>query len=112
MHKRHFLAGLSCAAVLALSAGPALAQDNVFKIGLIAPLTGPFASTGKQIEAAARLYMAQHGDSVAGRKVQVIGKDETGLPDRTNPPSRLTCVPNNLPGPSALKPPVNRLLCW
>lgn len=48
MHKRHFLAGLSCAAAMALSAGPALAQDNVFKIGLIAPLTGPFASTGKQ----------------------------------------------------------------
>jgi branched-chain amino acid transport system substrate-binding protein len=83
MHKRHFLAGLSCAAAMALSAGPALAQDNVFKIGLIAPLTGPFASTGKQIEAAARLYMAQHGDTVAGRKVQLIVKDDTGVPDVT-----------------------------
>jgi branched-chain amino acid transport system substrate-binding protein len=45
----------------------ALAQDNVFKIGLTLPMTGQQATTGRQIEAAARLYMAQHGDSVAGK---------------------------------------------
>ena len=40
----------------------------MFKIGLILPLTGPFASTGMQLEFAARLYVAQHGDTVAGKK--------------------------------------------
>ncbi|WP_397475212.1 ABC transporter substrate-binding protein [Pusillimonas sp.] len=50
-----------------------------FKIGLILPMTGPFASTGKQINTAVKLYMDQHGDTVAGRKIQVILKDDTGL---------------------------------
>jgi len=45
----------------------AYAQDS-FKIGLILPMTGPFASTGKQIEAAAKLYVAQNGNMVAGKK--------------------------------------------
>ncbi|HLT99084.1 MAG TPA: ABC transporter substrate-binding protein [Burkholderiaceae bacterium] len=62
---------------------PALAQENVFRIGLILPMTGQQATTGRQIEAAARLYMAQHGDTVAGKKVQLIVKDDTSLPDQT-----------------------------
>lgn len=72
------------AAALAVLAGPAAqAQDKVFKIGLILPMTGQQATTGRQIEAAARLYMAQHGDTVAGTKVQLIVKDDTSLPDQT-----------------------------
>ena len=66
---------------LALCA-PALAQDAV-KIGMILPLTGPFASTGKQIEAAARLYMQQHGTTVAGRKIELIVRDDTGTAPET-----------------------------
>ena len=62
---------------------PAVAQDNVFKIGLILPMTGQQATTGRQIEAAARLYMAQNGDTAADKKVQVIIKDDTSLPDVT-----------------------------
>jgi branched-chain amino acid transport system substrate-binding protein len=53
------------------------------KIGLILPMTGPFASTGKQISAAAKLYMAQHGDTIDGRKVELIIKDDTGLAPET-----------------------------
>lgn len=82
MHKRHFTAAL-LAVALAGSSGLALAQDNTFKIGLILPMTGPFASTGKQLEAGARLYMSQHGDTVAGRKVVLIVKDDTATPDIT-----------------------------
>ncbi len=67
---------------LAFSVG-ALAQDDRFKIGLIIPLTGPQASTGKQIEAAARLYMAQNGDTVAGRRIELIVKDDGAVPDVT-----------------------------
>jgi branched-chain amino acid transport system substrate-binding protein len=66
---------------LALSLGTAWAQDNTFKIGLLLPLTGPFATTAKQLENAARLYIAQNGDTVAGKKVQLIIKDDTGVPD-------------------------------
>jgi branched-chain amino acid transport system substrate-binding protein len=82
MHKRDLIRAAIAAALLAAS-GLGLAQDNKFKIGLILPMTGPFASTGKQIEAAARLYMAQNGDTVAGKKVELIVKDDTGTPDVT-----------------------------
>ena len=58
------------------------AQETV-KIGLILPMTGPFTSTGRQIEAAARLYMQQKGDTVAGKKIQLIVRDDTGVADVT-----------------------------
>lgn len=70
------------AAALAASVLPVFAADSL-KIGLIVPLTGPFASTGKQIEAACRLYMQKNGDTVAGRKVELIVKDDTGLSPET-----------------------------
>ena len=82
MHKRSLLQ-LAAALALASAGGGVLAQDNSFKIGLILPMTGQQATTGRQIEAAARLYMAQNGDTVAGRKIQLIVKDDTSLPDVT-----------------------------
>jgi len=81
MTKRAFIVS-AVAASLLFTAGSAMAQDK-FKIGLILPMTGPFASTGKQIEAAARLYMAQNGDTVGGKKVELIVKDDTSAPDVT-----------------------------
>jgi branched-chain amino acid transport system substrate-binding protein len=80
--KRRQLTALALATT-ALLALHAVAQDNVFKIGLILPMTGQQASTGRQIEAAAKLWMAQNGDTVAGKKVQLILKDDTSLPDVT-----------------------------
>jgi branched-chain amino acid transport system substrate-binding protein len=77
--KASFLAASAAALGLLPLAG--VAQDATFKIGLILPLTGQQASTGKQIEAAARLYMAQNGASVAGKKVELIVKDDGGIPD-------------------------------
>lgn len=79
--RRRFLAAIA-AATATLTSPLALAADPV-KIGLILPLTGPFASTGKQIEAAARLYMARNGDTVAGRKIELLVKDDTGLAPET-----------------------------
>lgn len=82
MHKRSILKTAVALSLLGAS-GLALAQDNVFKIGLILPMTGQQATTGRQIEAAARLWMAQNGDTVAGKKVQLILKDDTSVPDVT-----------------------------
>jgi len=81
-NRRRVLQGVALAATLCALHGTALAADPL-KIGLILPLTGPFASTGKQIEAAARLYIAKNGDTVAGRKVELIVKDDTGLAPET-----------------------------
>jgi branched-chain amino acid transport system substrate-binding protein len=82
MKKRQFLSAAALA-VLTLTSASVFAQNTPFKIGLILPMTGQQASTGRQIEAAARLYMAQNGDTVAGRKIELIVKDDTTIPDMT-----------------------------
>jgi branched-chain amino acid transport system substrate-binding protein len=72
------------AAVLATSiVKPSFAAGEPLKIGLILPLTGPFASTGKQIEAACRLYMQKNGANAGDRKVELIVKDDTGVAPET-----------------------------
>ncbi len=55
----------------------AQAQETI-KIGLIAPFSGPFADYGKQMEGGIKTYISQHGDTVAGKKIQLIIKDTTG----------------------------------
>ena len=80
--RRWFFLGAACAAAAALGiAGHAQAQD--VKIGFILPMTGQQQSTGRQEAAAAKLYMAQHGDTVAGKKVVLIVKDDGAVPDNT-----------------------------
>jgi branched-chain amino acid transport system substrate-binding protein len=82
MKKRAFIKAAAFT-VVAMAATQSIAQNTNFKIGLILPMTGQQASTGRQIEAAARLYMAQNGDTVAGRKIELIVKDDTSIPDVT-----------------------------
>ena len=81
MNKRNWIR-LACGAGLLAVAGVTLAQESV-KIGMILPMTGPFASTGRQIEAAAKLWMQQNGTAVAGKKIELIVKDDAGTPDTT-----------------------------
>ncbi len=80
MKNRYFLAAAG-AAIALVTAGAAQAQD--VKIGFILPMTGPQQSTGVQEAAAAKLWMAQHGDTVAGKKVELIIKDDGAVPDNT-----------------------------
>ena len=73
----------AAAAIAGLVAvAPAKAEDSV-KVGLILPMTGGQASTGKQIENAIKLYMQQKGDTVAGKKIEIILKDDAAIPDKT-----------------------------
>ena len=76
---------LGAAALSALPVLPAFAAGGEpLKVGLIVPMSGPFASTGRQIEAAVKLYLHQNGASVAGRQVEIILKDDGGVsPDVT-----------------------------
>lgn len=53
------------------------AADAV-RVGLVVPKTGPFASTGRQVEAACRLYMQSNGGTVAGRRIELLVRDDTG----------------------------------
>jgi branched-chain amino acid transport system substrate-binding protein len=71
--------GTALAAVLL--ACPAHADDDTVAVGMILPMTGQQASTGKQERAGAELYMQQHGDTAAGKKIVLEVKDDTGAAD-------------------------------
>ena len=74
---------VAAVAALGLSAADrAFAQETV-KIGFILPMTGQQQSTGKQESAGIKLYMAQHGDTVAGKKIELIIRDDAAVPDNT-----------------------------
>src|ERR1035437_3436173 len=82
MLSRYITGVIAALAVGTLAVGSAYAQDTV-KIGLVASMTGQQASTGRQTKAAVDLYMKQHGDTVAGKKIQVILRDSASVPDNT-----------------------------
>ena len=76
---RYWMLGAVLGASLCSAA--ARADDNAVTIGMILPMTGPQASTGKQERAGAELYIQQHGDTVAGKKIELIIKDDQSVPD-------------------------------
>ncbi|MGH8712486.1 MAG: ABC transporter substrate-binding protein [Casimicrobiaceae bacterium] len=80
--RRQLLTRAAAAAAAAWVPRPAFAADPL-KIALIIPLTGPFASTGRQLEAACRLYIERNGETAGGRKVELLVKDDTGLAPET-----------------------------
>ena len=72
--KRSLFAGAALLAVVML---PAAANAQI-KIGVINSYSGQFADTGAQIDNGIKLYMKQHGDTVAGKKIEIIRKDTGG----------------------------------
>ena len=65
------------AACLAFWTAAANAEEAI-KVGLIAPFSGAFADSGRQMDLGIKAYLKLHGDRVAGKKVQVLLKDTTG----------------------------------
>jgi branched-chain amino acid transport system substrate-binding protein len=81
MLRRTILKGIAATAASGLLGRAALA-DTPLKIGISMPLTGAgFNAVGRQLQAALKLYMAQHGDSVAGRQIQITIRDDGGVAD-------------------------------
>ena len=75
--KRLLLAGfVAAAATLAATAGHA---EGTAKIGLIISYSGQFADTAAQMDNGIKLYMKQHGDTVAGKKLEFVRKDIGGI---------------------------------
>src|SRR6266446_5659831 len=68
-------------AAATLAATGALAQD--VKVGVVLPLTGGLAPVGKQVQAGIKMYMDKNGASVAGKKIDLIVKDDGGVPDNS-----------------------------
>jgi branched-chain amino acid transport system substrate-binding protein len=63
----------------ALAAATTAAAQTPLKVGLIMPYSGQFADTATQMDNAIKLYVKQHGDTVAGRKLEFIRKDTGGM---------------------------------
>jgi branched-chain amino acid transport system substrate-binding protein len=82
MLRRTVLKGIAATAVSGGIARPAIAADTVLKFGMSLPMTGAgFAAVGRQLKAAMTLYMQQHGDTVAGRKIEITIRDDGGVAD-------------------------------
>jgi branched-chain amino acid transport system substrate-binding protein len=80
--RRRLLGGAGATTMLLTAPSIVRAQEQgVVKIGLIQSMTGPFSTIGKAVVDGARLYMQQHGDAVAGRKIQLIVKDDATSPE-------------------------------
>jgi len=77
MSARRTLARAAAIAAALLCAPQAFAEEPI-RVGLIGEFSGPFAAYGKQIHGGIKAYLQQHGDTVAGRKVEIILKDTTG----------------------------------
>ena len=62
---------------VALASFGAQAQQTV-KIGMPLELSGQFADTANQMLNGVKTYMKMHGDTVAGKKIEIITKDVGG----------------------------------
>jgi branched-chain amino acid transport system substrate-binding protein len=81
MLRRTMLKGVAALAAVGPFARRAAAQD-VLKMGISIPMTGAgFNAVGRQLASAVKLYMQQHGDMVAGRKLELIIRDDGGVAD-------------------------------
>ena len=81
MLRRTMLKGVAAIAGAGVLARNAHAQE-VLKMGISIPMTGAgFNAVGRQLAAAIKLYVGQHGDVVAGRKIEIIVRDDGGIAD-------------------------------
>ena len=68
-------------AVGTLVATGASAED--VKVGVVLPLTGGLSAVGKQVQAGIKMYMDKNGATVGGKKIDLIIKDDGGVPDNS-----------------------------
>jgi branched-chain amino acid transport system substrate-binding protein len=78
MTMRKSFVGLGTLLASILAATSASAQQAL-KVGVVMSYSGQFADPGAQIDNGIKLYMKQNGDTVAGRKIELIRKDPGGV---------------------------------
>lgn len=60
-------------------AANASADKPPLKVGLVMTYSGPFAFNGHQADLGIEIYKKIHGNKIAGREIQIIRRDDTGL---------------------------------
>jgi len=78
--ERKIMIGVAAGLLAGVLAGGACAQE-VIKVGAVLSMTGPFGTNGRDVMAGAQLYLQQHGDTVAGKQIKIILKDDASAPD-------------------------------
>src|SRR5215510_10980917 len=81
MLRRDLLKGIAATSAATIAAPHIARAQDVIKIGACLSLVGGFQTVGRQALAGAKLYMQLNGDTVAGKKVELIVRDDTGVPD-------------------------------
>ena len=81
MLRRTMLEGVAASALVGFLPHLVNAQE-VLKMGISIPMTGAgFNAVGRQLGSAIKLYVEQHGNVVAGRKIEIILRDDSGVAD-------------------------------
>lgn len=80
MFRSSLVAACVAEAILVIDVSGAAAQAPV-KIGVVVPMTGASAAVGREVVAGARLYIQKHGDTISGQKIELIVRDDAGVPD-------------------------------
>ena len=80
MFRSSLVAACVAEAILVIDVSGTAAQAPV-KIGVVVPMTGASAAVGREVVAGARLYIQKHGDTISGQKIELIVRDDAGVPD-------------------------------
>src|SRR5260370_29630319 len=94
--RRQFVGGVAGVGIATMAApNLVLAQNSdPIRIGLLAAKTGPLASGGIDMELALTMFLKERENTLAGRKVELIGADTPGVP-ATPPPNAQELLRNN-----------------
>jgi branched-chain amino acid transport system substrate-binding protein len=96
--RRHFVGGVAGAGVASLAA-PNLVfgqGDGAVRIGLLAAKTGPLASGGIDMELALNMFLKEHDNTLAGRKIELIVADTAGVPATARTKAQELIEKNNI----------------
>jgi branched-chain amino acid transport system substrate-binding protein len=80
--RRIFLESLIAAGTLVTAGKVAAQTQETIKIGFLVPMTGQLAIEGNEMVAATKLFIEQNGTNVAGKKVELIIRDDASVPDQ------------------------------
>jgi branched-chain amino acid transport system substrate-binding protein len=76
--RRGVLAGAGAVAALGLTRAASAADLPPLKVGYLTGYSGPFAIFGQEADASIAAFLSRNGDTVAGRKLEIIKRDTTG----------------------------------
>ena len=105
------LAGVAALAVVTpfMIAGGQTRTDDPIRVGVSLPMTGDFGENGTQIMAGTKLFLEQHGAAIAGRRVELVVRDDAGSPDQAKRIAQQLVVDNKVAALVGYNPTPNAL---